>query len=107
MKVPVKWLKEYVKTDLPVAELAERLKKAGIKVKVLPPEAPVGKPPADDVNGDILDLEIPPERPDLLSVIGTAREAATLTEQTVSAPNSGTTCYLKLRGDIQNGVAVS
>ena len=33
MKVPVKWLKEYIKIHLPLAELAERLTKAGIKVK--------------------------------------------------------------------------
>jgi len=189
MKVPVKWLKEYVKIDLPLAELAERLTKAGIKIKgteafgdswpgivvsqvvdikthpnddqlrlvtvnvgakqqtvacgapnltlsdkvafanvggqlidshsgqevslkpatiggiissgkvcsekelgisdshknvmVLPPVSPVGKPLADIMSDNVLGLEIPFKRPDLFSVIGIAREVATLTEQRV------------------------
>ncbi len=33
MKVPVRWLKEYVAISLPLAELAERLAMAGTEVK--------------------------------------------------------------------------
>ncbi|MGC8875226.1 MAG: phenylalanine--tRNA ligase subunit beta, partial [Chloroflexia bacterium] len=32
MKIPLKWLQEYVELDLPVAELAHRLTLAGLEV---------------------------------------------------------------------------
>jgi len=47
-------------------------------IMVLPPEAPVG---ARLTRSAILDLDITPNRPDLLSVIGIAREVAALTGQ--------------------------
>ena len=46
---------------------------------ILPPDAPVGRPIADLFPADvILDLEITPNRPDLLSHYGIAREIAAL-----------------------------
>jgi len=194
MKVPIRWLKEYVAIDLPLAELAERLTMAGTEVKgmpvisgkwqnivvgkiaaitphpnagrlrlvtvdlgteqktvvcgapnlrlgdkvafahvgaelidgysgqkvvlksakirgvvskgmvcsekelgislshegimVLPPEAPVGTALADFLGDTILDLDITPNRPDLLSVIGIAREVAAMTGQKPSIPEA-------------------
>src|SRR5207248_2208426 len=48
---------------------------------ILPPETPVGVPFVEIVGGGdtILDLEITPNRPDWLSVIGIAREVSALT----------------------------
>ena len=46
---------------------------------ILPPEAPVGMPLADYLGDAILDMEVTPNRPDCLSVIGIAREVAALT----------------------------
>jgi len=58
-------------------------------IMVLPPEAPVGTPLADYMGDVIFDLEITPNRPDCLSVIGIAREVAALTGQKVRLPEVG------------------
>ncbi len=55
-------------------------------VLVLPPDAPPGAPLSEYLGDSILDLEITPNRPDCLSVIGIAREIAALTSQTVKLP---------------------
>ncbi len=55
-------------------------------IMVLPPEAPLGTLLADFLGDTIFDLEVTPNRPDLLSVIGVAREVAALTGQHVSLP---------------------
>jgi phenylalanyl-tRNA synthetase beta chain len=55
-------------------------------ILVLPPDAPVGTA-LDAYLGDaILDLEITPNRPDCLSVIGIAREVAALTDRPLRLP---------------------
>ncbi len=56
-------------------------------IMVLPPEAPVGTPLAECLGDTILDLDITPNRPDLLSVIGVAREAAALVGEKASIPD--------------------
>jgi len=53
---------------------------------VLPAEAPVGIPLADYLGDVIFDLDITPNRPDCLSVIGIAREVAALTGQSLHLP---------------------
>jgi phenylalanyl-tRNA synthetase beta chain len=56
---------------------------------ILSPEAKVGAPLSEVFPGDtVLDLEITPNRPDLLSHVGMAREIAALTDQTLQAPES-------------------
>jgi len=50
-------------------------------IMVLPPEAPVGVRLDEYLGDTILDLDITPNRPDCLSVIGVAREIAALTGQ--------------------------
>jgi len=55
-------------------------------VMILPPEATVGIPLADWLGDAILDVEVTPNRPDCLSVIGIAREIAALEKQKVSLP---------------------
>ncbi len=58
------------------------------EIMVLPSEAPVGTPLADYMGDVILDLDITPNRPDCLSVIGIAREVAALTGQKVTLPQA-------------------
>ncbi len=54
---------------------------------ILPPDAPVGAPFSDLFPGDtVLDLEITPNRPDLLGTIGIAREVAALTGKPLRLP---------------------
>jgi phenylalanyl-tRNA synthetase beta chain len=56
------------------------------EIMVLPADAPVGTPLADYMGDVIFDLDITPNRPDCLSVIGIAREIAALTGQEVRLP---------------------
>ena len=51
-------------------------------------DAPVGVPLADYMGDAVLDVEITPNRPDCLSMLGIAREAAALTGRTVTEPSS-------------------
>ncbi len=55
-------------------------------IMLLPAEAPVGTPLADYLGDVIFDLDITPNRPDCLCVIGIAREIAALTGQSLSLP---------------------
>jgi len=55
-------------------------------IMVLPPDAPVGTPLADYLGDVIFDLDVTPNRPDCLSVIGIAREVAALTGQKLHPP---------------------
>jgi len=58
-------------------------------IMVLPSEAEPGTSLADFLGDTVLDLEVTPNRPDLLSVIGVAREVAALTGRRVSVPEPG------------------
>ncbi len=55
-------------------------------IMVLPDEAPLGTPLGDYMGDAILNLEVTPNRPDCLSVIGIAREIAALTGQSLHFP---------------------
>jgi phenylalanyl-tRNA synthetase beta chain len=57
-------------------------------VLVLPADAPLGVPLADYLGDAVFDLEVTPNRPDCLSVLGIAREVAALTKQEVRLPSS-------------------
>jgi len=56
-------------------------------IMVLPAGAPVGIPLAEFMGDVIFDLDITPNRPDCLSVIGIAREVAALTGREVRLPD--------------------
>ncbi len=55
-------------------------------ILVLPDDAPIGTPLADYMGDTIINLDITPNRPDCLSVIGIAREIAALTGQKTHIP---------------------
>jgi len=55
-------------------------------IMVLPPEAPIGVPLGAYLGDVILDLDVTPNRPDCLSVIGIAREIAALTGAPLRLP---------------------
>ncbi len=56
------------------------------EILVLAVDAPVGMPLADYLGDVVLDLEVTPNRPDCLCVIGIAREVAALTGQKLHVP---------------------
>ena len=77
MIVSWNWLKEYVRLDMPVEELGNRLMMAGLNLESI-----------DDVEGDIaIDLEVTSNRPDCLCHLGVARETAALYGRNWTAPN--------------------
>ena len=55
-------------------------------IMILPEEAPVGTKLIDYLGDTIFDLEVTPNRPDCLSIIGIAREVVALTEQSLRLP---------------------
>jgi phenylalanyl-tRNA synthetase beta chain len=57
-------------------------------IMVLSPEAPVGVPLSQYLGDTILDVDVTPNRPDCLSVLGVAWEVAALTAQKLSLPPS-------------------
>ncbi len=73
MKVSYNWLKEFVGIDLDPDRLAERLTMAGAEVES------VERFKAGKFEDCVLDIDVTPNRPDLLSIRGTAREVAALT----------------------------
>ena len=70
---------------------------------VLPDEAPVGAPLADYLGDAILNLEITPNRPDCLSIVGVAREVAALTGQSLHFPEVD---YEEAASPVEQQVAV-
>ena len=48
-------------------------------ILVLPPDAPLGQKLADYMGDVVFDLEVTPNRPDLLSMLGVAHEVGALT----------------------------
>ncbi len=76
MKVSLEWLKEFVAIRLKPEQLADRLTLAGLEV--------VGVEQAGE--DTIFDLEITPNRPDCLSIIGVAREVAAFTGSRLRLP---------------------
>ena len=58
-------------------------------ILVLPDEAPVGTPLTDYLGDVILNIDITPNRPDCLSMVGIAREIAALTGRSIHLPEVG------------------
>lgn len=77
MRLPYGWLKEFVKIKQKPEELAQNLTMAGFEVEEIinGHQKFVGGPEK------VLSLEITPNRPDVLSIIGAAREISSLTGQ--------------------------
>ena len=76
MKLSLNWLKDYIDPKLTTEELVERLTMAGLEVEAI-----------ESVEGDtVLELEITPNRPDALSLLGLAREIGAITGKSVKVP---------------------
>lgn len=76
MLVPINWLKQYVDIRLPLKELMWKMTEAGLTCE------------SYKVIGDekILDVEVTPNRPDWMSIIGVAREVAAVQSTQVREP---------------------
>lgn len=78
MLAPVSWLKEYVSFKADVEKLAEKLLLSGTKVEQI---KKVGEE-------NVLELEITPNRPDTLSLLGLAREISSLFNSELEIPET-------------------
>lgn len=76
MIAPLSWLKEYVDITLTPKELADKLTEVGLGVEKITKTS-------DDV---IFELEITPNRPDCLSILGIAREIAAIERKNIKYP---------------------
>ena len=56
-------------------------------IMILDPDAPLGRPLAEALGGEVLEFELKANRPDALSVLGIAREAAALYGTQVRSPD--------------------
>lgn len=92
MLIPTEWLREYVDTPADPESLAERLTATGNEIEELRPSA----------DGPVFYLKLTPNRPDMLSIRGAAREVAAL-YGTTARP---TTAELQAVGSTEPGVRV-
>ncbi len=76
MKAPLSWLKEYVDITLTPQKLADGLTEIGVGVEKIERQE----------NDVIFELEITPNRPDLLCITGVAREIAAIERKKVKIP---------------------
>lgn len=76
MKISINWLKDYVAVGIPAEKLAHRLTMAGMEVEKI-----------ESLDGDtVLEMEITPNRPDCLNVLGIARETAAALNRKLKIP---------------------
>ncbi|MFA6347706.1 MAG: phenylalanine--tRNA ligase subunit beta, partial [Dehalococcoidales bacterium] len=73
-------------------------------ILVLASDAPLGKPLAEFLSDIILDIDVTPNRPDLLSVIGVAWEVAAITGKKVKIPDLS---YEEAGDDIDKQVSIA
>lgn len=76
MIAPLSWLKEYIEIKLSPKELAEKLTEVGLSVEKI----------TKTLDDTIFELEITPNRPDCLSIIGVAREIAAIEKKRIRYP---------------------
>jgi phenylalanyl-tRNA synthetase beta chain len=92
MLIPIRWLRDYASFDQEVPELAERLTMAGLEVEEI-----------REAEGDlVLNAYVTPNRGDLLSLVGVAREIAAITGGAWRGPEY----QLRAEGPPQTGLSV-
>lgn len=79
MRVPIEWLKEFVEFSLSPEELALKLTMIGLEVESL-------EKAYDDT---VLEVNVTPNRPDCLSILGIAREVSAMINSPLRFPECG------------------
>ncbi|MGH9769858.1 MAG: phenylalanine--tRNA ligase subunit beta, partial [Blastocatellia bacterium] len=80
MKISYNWLRELVDIDLPPRDLAEKLTMAGLAVDAVEAHGP------DHDMDSVLEFDLTSNRPDCLSHLGIAREAAAISDKALRMP---------------------
>ncbi|OGX53704.1 MAG: phenylalanine--tRNA ligase subunit beta [Omnitrophica WOR_2 bacterium RIFOXYB2_FULL_38_16] len=79
MKISLNWIKDYVEVKIPPGSLADKLTMAGLEVENV-----------SLVGGDtIFEVEVTPNRPDCLNMIGIAREISAVLNKELALPRTG------------------
>jgi len=76
MKLSLNWLKDYIDPKLSTQALVERLTMAGLEAEAV----------ASSAGDTVLEIEVTPNRPDCLSILGLAREIGAITQRKVTLP---------------------
>ncbi len=79
MKAPINWLKEYIDIKMNLKELMWKMTEAGLTTEAF---EKIG----DDI---VLDIEVTPNRPDWLSMVGVANELAAIQNKKTRFPKIG------------------
>lgn len=90
MRLLTSWVRDFVDVTAPPEEIAEKLALRGFEVAAI---EPVGQPSGHDA---VIDFEVTANRPDCLSVLGFAREIATLYDLPVRLPSDATGARIPL-----------
>src|SRR5712691_1295486 len=95
MRLLVSWLRDFVDIDAPAEEIAERVGLRGFEVASIEPAG----------EGDaVIDFEVTANRPDCLSVVGLAREVATIYDLPLTLPSTSAGAKIPLKSS-QTGVS--
>lgn len=77
MKLSLNWLQQYIDHGLTAQELSTRMTMAGLEIEHM-----------EHVDGDVVfEIEITPNRPDCLSVLGLAREVSAIVDKDLNIPD--------------------
>ena len=79
MRLLVSWVRDFVDVAAPPEEIADKLALRGFEVAAI---EPTGQ------NDAVIDFEVTANRPDCLSVLGFAREIATIYDLPVKVPST-------------------
>src|SRR3989338_6321287 len=91
MKFSLQWLKDYVDVSVSPEALAHRLTMAGLEVEKI----------SDAEGGQkVFELEITPNRPDCLNIVGLAREVSAIYSKTLKFPKSKKFTAPKKKSDV-------
>ena len=78
MKAPISWLEDYVKVKMNLKDLMWKMTEAGMTTESF---EKIGK----DI---VLDVEVTPNRPDWLSILGVAREISAIQNSKLKKPST-------------------
>jgi phenylalanyl-tRNA synthetase beta chain len=103
MRLLVSWLRDFVDVTVSVEEIAEGLALRGFEVASVEPAPDGVRPPwqvsqtTGDLRDGVIDFEITANRPDGLSVLGLAREVATLYSLPLTLPSTAAGAKIALK----------
>jgi len=95
MRVSFNWLKDFIETKIDVSKAQSFLTMAGLEITSIA-----------DIDGDhIMEIEVTPNRPDCLSVLGIARELSAASGIAIKLPDSVKKNFMK-KGSARGGAKI-